>query len=71
MIRLTYILGIRTTLMDPETHVNVKIFLVQIIDNQFDIFTHYSKSFIEPLLRFIIDKCAGDTINYFVADVVT
>lgn len=57
--------------MDTKTHRNIKIFLVKIIDNMIDIFTHYSKWFLEPLLQFVIDKCAGDTINYFITDVVS
>lgn len=63
--------GLRTVLLNPKTHANVKIFLVKVIDNMIDIFTPYSRWFIECLLQFIVDKCAGDTINYFVADVVS
>ncbi|XP_023014378.2 DNA-dependent protein kinase catalytic subunit [Leptinotarsa decemlineata] len=62
--------GIRTTLLNEKTHNNVKIFLVKVIDNMKDIFSNYSKWFLEPLMQFVVDKCAGNEINYFVTDVL-
>ncbi|CAH1171231.1 unnamed protein product [Phaedon cochleariae] len=62
--------GIRTTLLNEKTHNNVKIFLVKVIDNMMHIFTPYSKWFLEPLMLFVTNKCAGEGINYFVTDVI-
>jgi hypothetical protein len=56
--------------MDAGTHDNIKIFWIKVIDNTIHIFKHFAKWFLEPLLKFIVDKCAGDSINYFIADVV-
>ncbi|XP_008199943.2 DNA-dependent protein kinase catalytic subunit [Tribolium castaneum] len=62
--------AIRTLLLDENTAVNVKIFWVKVIDNTIHIFKHFSKYFTEPLLKFIVDRSAGEVMNYFVADVV-
>ncbi|VEN54375.1 unnamed protein product [Callosobruchus maculatus] len=62
--------GIRSTLTDNRVHRNVKVFLVKLIDNMIHIFDHYSKWFLLPLMQFVVDQCAGNTINYFVADVL-
>ncbi|CAH1962380.1 unnamed protein product [Acanthoscelides obtectus] len=62
--------GIRWTLVNKETHKNVKMFLVKVIDNMIHIFDYYPKWFLLPLMQFIVDECAGSNINYFVADVL-
>ncbi|KAG5877906.1 hypothetical protein JTB14_011622 [Gonioctena quinquepunctata] len=62
--------GLRETLLNENTHRNVKIFLVKVIENMPEIFGHYSKWFLEPLMQFVVQKCAGDGINYFVTDVL-
>ncbi|KAJ8958549.1 hypothetical protein NQ314_006388 [Rhamnusium bicolor] len=62
--------GMRTALLSRDTHRNIKIFLVKVIDNMIVIFNHYSNWFLEPLMQFIVDKCAGNEINYFVTDVI-
>ncbi|KAJ3665343.1 hypothetical protein Zmor_000841 [Zophobas morio] len=62
--------GIRTLLLNPETHSNIKIFWIKVIDNTIHIFKHFAKWFLEPLLKFIVDKCAGNSLNYFITDVV-
>ncbi|XP_056648968.1 DNA-dependent protein kinase catalytic subunit-like isoform X1 [Diorhabda sublineata] len=62
--------GIRLLLLNKNTHKNVKIFLVKIIDNSLEIFSFYAKWFLEPLIQFVVENSAGCTINYFVSDVL-
>ncbi|KAJ3652171.1 hypothetical protein Zmor_018159 [Zophobas morio] len=62
--------GIRTLLLNPKTHSNIKIFWIKVIDNMIHIFKDFAKWFLEPLLKFIVDKCAGNGLNYFIIDVV-
>ncbi|KAF7267164.1 hypothetical protein GWI33_019585 [Rhynchophorus ferrugineus] len=63
--------GIRKLLLDPSTHKNVKLFWIKVIQNKNNIFKHFAAYFIKPLLQFLIDKVAGDDLNYYVTDVVT
>ncbi|CAG9832446.1 unnamed protein product [Diabrotica balteata] len=62
--------GLRSMLLNDTTHKNVKIFLVKVIDNMIDIFNGYAKFFLEPLIKFVVDLSAGNTINYFVTDML-
>ncbi|XP_030758783.1 DNA-dependent protein kinase catalytic subunit-like [Sitophilus oryzae] len=62
--------GIRNLLLHPSTPKNVKLFWIKVIDNTHYIFRHFAKYFMEPLMQFLVDKVAGDEINYFVSDVV-
>ncbi|KAH1016070.1 hypothetical protein HUJ04_007350, partial [Dendroctonus ponderosae] len=57
-------------LLNPNTHANIKIFWVKVIDNMIHIFTHFSRLFVEPLLQFLNDKIAGHSLNYFVSDMI-
>lgn len=66
-----WMLAIRKVLMSDSTHVNVKIFLIKIIENTKPIFACYAKWFYEPLIKFIIDGCAGNCINFFTYDLVS
>lgn len=63
--------AIRNLLLNKETHKNIKCFFMRVIDNLEEIFEKYSKYFLEPLLVFLEEKCAGSEINYFVSDVVS
>ncbi|KAJ8918257.1 hypothetical protein NQ315_014127 [Exocentrus adspersus] len=62
--------SIRLILLSNQTHKNIKLFLVKVIDNMIEIFNYYSKWFLEPLLQFVVDRCAGDNLNYFITDVI-
>lgn len=65
-----WIKAIRMLLLNEDTSINVKLFWVKAIDNTVHIFKHFAKYFTEPLLKFIVDRCAGSSFNYFVNDVV-
>ncbi|XP_044756993.1 DNA-dependent protein kinase catalytic subunit-like isoform X2 [Coccinella septempunctata] len=62
--------GLRNVLLHETTPVNVRIFLVKIIENTSHIFSNYSKWFLTPIMKFIVDKCAGDEMNFFITDLV-
>ncbi|KAK9874531.1 hypothetical protein WA026_005374 [Henosepilachna vigintioctopunctata] len=62
--------GLRAVLMNNSTSVNAKIFLMKIIENTSHIFINYSNYFLAPVLKFLVDKCAGDDINFFITDLV-
>lgn len=65
-----FILGISALLLNPNTHKNIKMFWVKVIDNMTKIFRNFAQYFLEPLLQFLSDKIAGNDLNYFVSDVV-
>lgn len=44
---------------------------MKVIDNTLQYFNPFAKQFLEPLLQFIVDGCAGESINYFLMDVVS
>ncbi|XP_066140487.1 DNA-dependent protein kinase catalytic subunit-like [Euwallacea fornicatus] len=62
--------GIVQLLLDSNTHPNIKIFWIKVIDNMIHIFRHFAKYFVEPLLQFLNNKVAGNSLNYFVSDVI-
>lgn len=62
---------IQKLMLDSSTPINVKIFFARVIHNMKHIFKHYARYFFEPVAKFIIDKCAGNNINYLVADLVS
>ena len=60
---------IHTTLTDPLTAFNVKLFLVKIIINRPTLFEKYSKLFLEPILQICISPAIGKSFNYYLRDV--
>lgn len=62
--------NIQKILLNENTKVNVKIFFARVIHNLSEVFQCYSKYFYVPVIKIIVDKCGGDTINYFVTDLI-
>lgn len=56
--------------MNDTTPLNVRIFLIKVIENTSHAFFRYSKWFLAPVMKFIADKCAGDEMNFFISDLV-
>lgn len=49
---------------------NARIFLVKVIENTKHFFKPYGKSFIDPIMRVVLDGCCGNELNFFVCDLV-
>ncbi|XP_045466048.1 DNA-dependent protein kinase catalytic subunit-like isoform X2 [Harmonia axyridis] len=62
--------ALRNVLMNDTTPLNVRIFLIKVIENTSHAFFRYSKWFLAPVMKFIADKCAGDEMNFFISDLV-
>ncbi|KAL3276778.1 hypothetical protein HHI36_012145 [Cryptolaemus montrouzieri] len=62
--------ALRYILLHETTPVNVKIFLIKVIENTSHVFIYYSKWFLAPVMKFIVEKCAGDEMNFFITDLI-
>lgn len=62
--------SINTILNDKNKHSNIRIFLTKIIINLEDIFHHYKDDLLLPLMKIILDQCAGTKLNYFYLDIL-
>lgn len=58
-------------LANAETPVNIRLFIMRIIDNCQIVFRPYAHHILTPILELLVDECAGSTINHFVADTVS
>ena len=61
---------LKSSMLDPGQHKNVKLFLAKLVDNCREIFCNFASFFMEPILQLIVDKCAGEKINFFITDLV-
>lgn len=59
------------TLESTSTHRNVKIFFTNVIYNCKNIFKHYARWFLAPIMQIIVDGCFGSDMNFFVVDLVS
>lgn len=50
--------------------INSKIFLVKLIINCETYFEPYAKHWLDPIMQFVLDKHLGNSLNYFIIDVV-
>lgn len=66
-----WMLAIRKVLMTESTHTNIKIFLAKVIENTKQFFAFFAKWFYEPVMKLIVDGCAGISINFFTYDLVS
>lgn len=62
--------SIATTIGNTMKHKNIRIFLVKLVLNCAKEFYHYGGILIQPLLKFLIDKCGDNNLNYFNMDVI-
>lgn len=61
---------IRKILLNSEV-TNVRLFFAKVVYNLEHIFKYYAKWFFAPIMKIVVDKCAGDSINYFVTEMVS
>jgi DNA-dependent protein kinase catalytic subunit len=66
-----WVLSIANSLKLPDQHKNVKIFLAKLIDNCRNVFCHYAEFLLNPILSILTDGTFGDSLNFFVTDLVT
>lgn len=66
-----WMMAIRKILMSDFSHTNIKIFLIKVVENTKQVFALYAKWFYEPVMKFIVDGCAGTCINFFTYDLVS
>lgn len=59
------------TLESPETHVNIRLFIIRVIDNCQQVFKPYAHHILRPVLNILADELAGTIINSFIADTVS
>jgi len=56
----------------PETHINVKIFILKIIINNPTLFAPYAKFWFEPIANYLVEKNnGGKGFHYFMRDLCT
>lgn len=56
----------------PETHINVKIFILKILVNNPELFAPYAKEWFEPIAQYIVQKDnGGKGFHYFMRDLCT
>lgn len=58
-------------LANRDNHKNVRIFIAKLVDNCRGVFSHYAKVLLGPILSVIADRCIGETMNFFITDLVT
>ncbi len=64
--------ALRYELMRPETHINVKLFILKIIVNKPKLFKPYAKEWFDPIMSYLIDcKEQGKGFHYFSRDLCT
>ncbi|XP_050441863.1 DNA-dependent protein kinase catalytic subunit-like isoform X2 [Adelges cooleyi] len=56
---------------DSSKDKNFKMFLMKLIVNCESYFEPYAKQWLSPIMKFILEKQLGNSMNYFLADVVT
>lgn len=61
---------LKSSMLHPKQHKNVRLFLAKLVDNCREIFCNFANYFMEPILKLIVDKCAGEKINFFITDLV-
>uniref|UniRef100_A0A1B0CHQ8 DNA-dependent protein kinase catalytic subunit CC3 domain-containing protein n=1 Tax=Lutzomyia longipalpis TaxID=7200 RepID=A0A1B0CHQ8_LUTLO len=61
---------IANAIESKQQHKNVRIFLCKLVDNCRSVFKYYCCVLMEPLMEFIVDECAGSTLNSFITDLV-
>lgn len=59
-------------LSQPETHVNIKIFILKIITNNPKLFKPYAHLWFKPICEYIVNKNkSGKGFHYFLRDLCT
>lgn len=66
-----WVLSIANSLKYNDQHKNVKIFLAKLIENCRTIFAHYAEFLMGPLLNILTDGTFGNTLNFFITDLIT
>ncbi|KAB0800482.1 hypothetical protein PPYR_06222 [Photinus pyralis] len=61
--------AVRNVLMS-DVHKNVKIFLIKVIHNSQDTFKYFAKYLYGPIIQAITDCVFGNSINFFINDMV-
>ncbi|XP_022913511.2 DNA-dependent protein kinase catalytic subunit-like [Onthophagus taurus] len=61
---------INKDLKNPKTHVNVKLFLLKIIESEEEIFKDFSPLLSPTIINLIVDTTVGSEINYFIGDLI-
>jgi DNA-dependent protein kinase catalytic subunit len=64
--------NLHTEITRPETHVNIKIFILKILINRPELFQPYAKHWLIPICEYMSDKQnGGKGFHYFVRDLCT
>nr|CAD7397905.1 unnamed protein product [Timema poppensis] len=61
---------LKKSLEDEYKHKNAKVFILKLIVNCETVFKPYAKFWLSPIMKAILDRCAGTDLNYFLTDII-
>ncbi|XP_055842749.1 DNA-dependent protein kinase catalytic subunit-like [Episyrphus balteatus] len=65
-----WVQAIANSIGSCESHKNIRVFLAQVVDNCNEVFQQFAHVLFKPILRMLVDECAGSTLNFFITDMI-